>query len=137
MNARSARNLLALLALTASAGVAPLAVAQTAAAPDTTSDDTTLKLEKITVTGSYIPMAADAPSAPVAIINAAELAKTGTATNVLDMIRKAVPQFTGSSNIGSNNANISSRRPSCSSTVAAWLPRRSAVRAVSSSPTST
>ena len=98
-----------MLALFTSAGVAPLAVAQTAAAaPQTQNEDNTLKLEKITVTGSYIPMAADAPSAPVAVINAAELAKTGTSTNILDMIRKAVPQFTGSSNIGQNNANVGS-----------------------------
>ena len=107
MNARSVRNLLALLALSTSAGVAPLAVAQAAAAPEEAKPNT-LNLDKIVVTGSYIPMAADAPAAPVAVINAAELAKTGTSTNLLDMIRKAVPQFTGSSNIGSNNANVGS-----------------------------
>ncbi len=86
-------------ALAVSVGL-PFLVAASAFAQDpTTSEPTEAVTDRVIVTGSYIPMAADAPAAPVAIINAAELAKTGTATNLLDMIRKAVPQFTGSSNI--------------------------------------
>ena len=106
MNARSARNLLALLALSASAGVAPLAVAQQATASD--KDKDTLNLDKIVVTGSYVPVAADAIAIPVTVINADEIAKTGIATNALDVLRKAVPQFQGNANIGSENANIAS-----------------------------
>jgi len=102
------RKPLALLGAGLSLFAAHAAFGQTAATPEAPKEENALNLEKIVVTGSYIPMAADAPSAPVAIINAAELAKTGTATNLLDMIRKAVPQFTGSSNIGSNNANVGS-----------------------------
>jgi iron complex outermembrane receptor protein len=105
MNARSARNLLALLALSASAGVAPLAVAQQATASD---KDTTLNLDKIVVTGSYIPVAADAIAIPVTVIGADEIAKTGITTNAMEVLRKAVPQFMGNANIGSENANIAS-----------------------------
>jgi len=108
MNARSARNLLALLALFTSASVAPLAVAQTAAASEPTEGDNTLKLDKLVVTGSYIPMAADALATPVTVVGLPEIERTGVTTNVLDVLKKAVPQFTGNANIGSNNANISS-----------------------------
>jgi iron complex outermembrane receptor protein len=103
MNARSARNLLALLAL--SAGVAPLAVAQQATASE---KDNTLNLDKIVVTGSYIPVAADSIANPVTVIGADEILATGVTTNALDVLKKAVPQFAGNANIGSENANIAS-----------------------------
>lgn len=96
--------MLALLALSASAGVAPLAVAQQA----TASDKDTLNLDKIVVTGSYIPVAADAIAIPVTVIGADEIARTGVTTNALEVLKKAVPQFAGNANIGSENANISS-----------------------------
>jgi len=106
MNARSARNLLALLALMTSAGVAPLAVAQTAPASD--DKDDTMKLDKLVVTGSYIPVAADAIAQPVTVIGADQIAQTGITTNALEVLKKAIPQFAGNTNIGSENANIAS-----------------------------
>jgi iron complex outermembrane receptor protein len=106
MNARSARNLLGLLALLAGAGIAPLAVAQTAAASD--KKDDTVTLDKMVVTGSYIPVAADAIAIPVTVINSDEIAKTGVTTNALEVLKKAVPQFQGNANIGAENANIGS-----------------------------
>lgn len=107
MNARSARNLLALLALTAGAGVAPLAVAQSAAAPDEKKDDT-LNLEKVVVTGSFIPATLDEQKAmPIQIIDSAAIEISGVNTNVLDVLRKTVPQIQGGNNIGVENANIS------------------------------
>src|SRR5688572_18580226 len=60
------------------------------------------------VTGSFIPVAADSIATPVAIVGLPEIERTGVTTNVLDVLKKAVPQFTGNANIGSNNANISS-----------------------------
>lgn len=96
-----------MLALFTSAGVAPLAVAQPAAAPEEKKDDT-VSLDKMVVTGSYIPIAADAIATPVAVVGLPEIERTGVTTNVLDVLKKAVPQFTGNANIGSNNANTGS-----------------------------
>lgn len=98
--------MLAMLALTAGAGVSPLAIAQQATAYQ--ENDSALNLEKLVVTGSYIPVAADAIAIPVTIIGSAEISKTGITTNALDVLKKAVPQFMGNANIGSENANISS-----------------------------
>jgi len=107
MNARSARNLLALLALFTSAGVAPLAVAQQAAAPEAKNDDT-VTLDKVVVTGSYIPAALDeAKAMPVQVIDRMSIDLSGVNTNVLDVLRKTVPQIQGGNNIGVENANIS------------------------------
>src|SRR6478736_508933 len=106
MNARSARNLLGLLALITSASVAPLAVAQTAAAP--AKDDTTLSLDKIVVTGSYLPAAADAVAIPVISIDSKVIENSGATSNILEILRKTVPQFSGNGNIGSGNANVGS-----------------------------
>src|SRR6478609_3801007 len=116
MNARSARNLLALLALSAGAGVAPLAVAQTAAA---SAEKDTLNLDKIVVTGSYIPAALDeAKAMPVQVIDSKSIEVTGIKTNVLDLLRKMVPQIQGANNIGVENANISGGSTNGGSSVA-------------------
>ncbi|HVT72694.1 MAG TPA: TonB-dependent receptor, partial [Lacunisphaera sp.] len=106
MNARSARNLLALLALVAGAGAGHLAVAQTT--PAAPADDETMKLDKMVVTGSYIPAALDEQRAmPIQVIDAKTMEVTGIKTNVLDLLRKTVPQIQGANNIGIENANIS------------------------------
>ncbi|HTF43376.1 MAG TPA: TonB-dependent receptor plug domain-containing protein, partial [Terriglobales bacterium] len=69
--------------------------------------DETLKLEKFTVTGSFIPATLDEQKAmPIQIIDAAAIAISGVNTNVLDVLRKTVPQIQGSNNIGVENANI-------------------------------
>jgi iron complex outermembrane receptor protein len=66
------------------------------------------RMDKYVVTGSYIPVAADAIAIPVTAINAAEIARTGVTTNPLEVLRTAIPQFMGNVNIGAENANISS-----------------------------
>jgi len=106
MNAHSARNLLAVLGLFASASFATSAVAQTTASDK--KDEDTVKLEKYVVTGSFIPIAADSIAIPVSVVSSEDIARTGVTTNALDVLKKAVPQFQGNGNIGSNNANISS-----------------------------
>jgi len=75
---------------------------------DPAKKDETMKLDKFVVTGSYIPVAADAIAQPVSVINTDEIARTGITTNALEVLKKAVPQFQGNVNIGSNNANIAS-----------------------------
>ena len=86
----------------------------TAAAPGqavttttTGANDEIVQLEKYNVTGSYIPYAADAPAVPIRIITAQALQISGIGGDLTDVLRKQVPQFVGSGNIGSNNANIS------------------------------
>lgn len=82
------------------------AFAQQAAA--TASTDDTVKLEKFVVTGSYIPIAGTSTAIPVTTIDSKAIENTAINTNVLDLLRKTMPQFTGNANIGDTNANISS-----------------------------
>ncbi|HEY0945062.1 MAG TPA: TonB-dependent receptor [Opitutaceae bacterium] len=81
--------------------------AQTSTPPPDNEDDS-VKLEKFEVTGSYLPVAADATAIPVTTIRASDIEATGVKTNVLDLLKKAAPQFTGSANLGANNANVAS-----------------------------
>ncbi|MFZ5495330.1 MAG: TonB-dependent receptor domain-containing protein [Verrucomicrobiota bacterium] len=84
---------------------------QAAASPAPATEekaDKAVELEKYVVTGSYIPVAADAIAIPVTVISDQEISQTGVTTNALEVLKKAVPQFTGNANIGSNNANIAS-----------------------------
>src|SRR5487761_2003311 len=69
-----------------------------ATAPDQTA------LTEVVVTGSLIPTNPDAAAVPVITLDAASLAKTGVAGNMLDTLRKAIPDFAGRSNAGSSNA---------------------------------
>ena len=83
-------------------------------APDTTTTapapakDQAVQMEKFQVTGSYLTPAANSVAIPVITVDSKAIANSGEATNILEILRKTVPQFSGNSNIGSNNANISS-----------------------------
>jgi iron complex outermembrane receptor protein len=85
-----------------------LFAAQAAFAQQTASSEEALKLEKFVVTGSYIPIAGVATAIPVTVLNAQAIEDTGITTNVLEILRKAAPQFSGNGNLGNSNANISS-----------------------------
>lgn len=65
-----------------------------------------VQLERYVVTGSNIPMAADALAAPVSVLGPQQIAETGVFTNALDVLRKAMPHFSGNLNIGSENADV-------------------------------
>lgn len=82
------------------------AFGQNTDATATKSDDKVTTLEKYEVTGSYIPYSADAPAVPVTIVGPKDIAATGQSGDLLEVIRKAVPQFVGNGNIGSSNSNI-------------------------------
>lgn len=86
----------------------PVMAQQANTSPDPGSDEEPVKLEKFVVTGSYIPVAADSGANPVTMINAEDIGRSGITTNPLDVLRKTIPQFTGSGNIGAENANIAS-----------------------------
>jgi len=108
----SVRKSWAALALFLSAGLPYLAVAQTAATTTTAAAaDQPVKMEKFVVTGSLIPFAADAPAIPSSQWTFRRLERTGTASSVLEILRKAVPQFIGNGNLGATNANIHRIRP--------------------------
>jgi iron complex outermembrane receptor protein len=87
---------------------AGIAGAQTAPQATTADDPNVLKLEKFEVTGSYIPVAGTATAIPVTTIDAQAISATGVSSNVLEVLRKASPQFSGNGNLGNTNANISS-----------------------------
>ena len=124
MNLTPVRKLKALLTLVLGAAMPYLAVGQTAPTASTTPTPATpamtpttttattpeqeVKLEKFVVTGSYIPAALDeAKALPVQIIDIQAIQMSGVNTNVLDVLRKTVPQIEGGNNIGVENGNIS------------------------------
>jgi len=107
MNIRS-RKFTAVLALILGAGAVSSPVAHAAAAP-TVQTEERVTLEKFVVTGSLIPIAAGSPAIPVTVISSPEIEKSGVTTDLLDVLRKAQPQFYGSNNLGSDVANINSQ----------------------------
>jgi iron complex outermembrane recepter protein len=108
MNARSSWNLRAALTLFLGASLIPVAVAQSSTAANST-DEETVKLEKFVVTGSLIP---------ITVLSSNDIKNTGVATDLLDVIRKAQPNFYGANNVGSDNGNISSGSTNGGSAVA-------------------
>ncbi|MCW5548287.1 MAG: TonB-dependent receptor [Opitutaceae bacterium] len=78
------------------------------AQPAAADDDDTVVLEKFTVTGSLIPMAADTPAIPVSVISSLDIQKSGVSGDLLQVLKKTEPFFYGANNIGSDNGNISS-----------------------------
>jgi len=91
---------------------ATTALAQAASpAPASTNEpkkEETVKLDEYIVTGSYIPYSVSAPAIPVTTVRSADIAGTGVNSSLLEVLRKAVPQFVGNGNLGATNANISS-----------------------------
>lgn len=110
MNPDSARKYVAVLVLILSANPPLYLIAQTAgAAPAPGSIGNageTVQMEKVIVTGSYIPFAADAPAIPIKIVTTQQIESTGVAGDLLEVIRKTAPQFIGNGNLGSSNSNI-------------------------------
>lgn len=116
MNARSHWNMRAALGLFLGASLIHTAVAQQSPASD--KEEETVKLDKFVVTGSLIPIAADTPAVPITVLSAADIRNTGVATDLLEVIRKAQPNFYGANNVGSDNGNISSGSTNGGSAVA-------------------
>ena len=84
---------------------AGVAFAQDPAA--TSKKDETVKMEAFNVTGSYLPPAANVVAIPVITVDTKTIQNSGNNTNVLDILKKTVPQFAGNTNLGSENGNIS------------------------------
>ncbi len=75
----------------------------TTTAPAAAPSDQPQVLEKFVVTGSNIPMAADALAIPVATIGQTTIQDSGVASDMLDLLRKVAPNISG---IGEENAQI-------------------------------
>jgi len=82
-----------------------LFAAQAAFAQQTSPTGDTVKLDKFVVTGSYIPYSATATAVPVTKVDIADMEATGE-SDLLEVLRKAVPQFVGNGNLGSQNSSI-------------------------------
>lgn len=110
MNLNSVRKSWVALALCIGACLPSLAVAQTATTttPADASKDQTVKMDKYVVTGSYIPATLDEQKAmPIQVIDVTAIQASGVNTNIMDVLRKTVPQIQGGNNVGIENANIS------------------------------
>ncbi len=90
--------------LLVSSGLAAVLRAQTSASTPPATKDNVVELNKYVVTGSNLPVAADATDVPVVLIGQSEMQKTGLNSNVLEVLRKQVPAFGGRSNAGNSNA---------------------------------
>ncbi len=91
---------------------APVFISSMGYAQATTSTDNTAVstaapevLEKVVVTGSNIPQAADALAIPVATVDFKVMEDSGVAADTLDLLRKVAPNISG---VGQENATTAS-----------------------------
>lgn len=84
--------------------------AQTTASDDRNpaKADEPVALQKFVVTGSNLPSASEFPPNPVTVIGQTEINKSGVTSDLLQVLRKTAPQFSGNANLGVDNGNISS-----------------------------
>lgn len=109
MNPHPGRGRRGLLAVIVATALPTSAVAQTTASTPPTGNENSgaVRMEPYIVTGSYIPAAADeARAMPVIVLDLPQILKTGVNTNVLDVLRKTVPQIQGYNNVGVENGNF-------------------------------
>jgi iron complex outermembrane receptor protein len=102
----AAVSLFAAVGAFATFGQAQTTTTTTTAPAAAATDQTPQVLEKFVVTGSNIPMAADALAIPVTVIGQEQIDESGVSSSVLEILRKGSPQFSGNGNIGNENAQI-------------------------------
>lgn len=83
-----------------------LVASRVSAQDATTTSDETVKLESMVVTGSNLPSAGETPVAPVTVIGPTQIENSGVTNDLLQVIRKTAPQFSGNANLGNDNGNI-------------------------------
>jgi iron complex outermembrane receptor protein len=94
--------LTAVLSLFAAYGAfATSGYSQQASSEAATANEAPQVLQKVVVTGSNIPMAADAVAVPVATIDSSVMDMSGVTSDTLDLLRKVAPNISG---IGQENA---------------------------------
>ena len=106
MNNSSVKYLRNPWALLIGAGLSLFAASAASAqnAPAATPADEAVKLEKFTVTGSYLPTSLAVSASPVAVIEKAEIGMSGS-TDALGLMKKLTPFFSGNGNIGTELNN--------------------------------
>jgi len=77
---------------------------QTASAPAAADADQPSKMDAIVVTGSYLPGPAGSSALPVVTVGPQEISDSGVSTDMLSILRKALPEFSGNGNLGLENA---------------------------------
>jgi len=105
---RSRKFLSALSRLAAFGFIAAPGFAQDAASTTSgpaKSTDQAQTLDKYVVTGTYLPMSADAPPIPITTVDIATIQNSGESTNLLQVLTKVSTQFSGSLNLGPSNGN--------------------------------
>ena len=105
MNNSSVRHLrkpLALLGVGLSLFAAQAAFAQTPATADTNTEP--VKLDKFTVTGSFLPVSSTVNASPVVTIEQANIGMSGS-TDVLGLLKQQTPFFSGNGNVGTELNN--------------------------------
>src|SRR4051812_16572819 len=77
------------------------------AAPPSPQSQGEASTERVVVTGSYIPTAEEVTASPLDTLTSQEVRRSGS-SDIVTVLQKRNPDFTGGANIGSTNANISS-----------------------------
>ena len=85
-----------------------LAASAQSAATASTDENDTLKLERFVVTGTNLPSAGETPVTPISLLTPEIIEHSGVTNDLLQVIRKTAPQFTGNANLGGDNGNIGS-----------------------------
>jgi iron complex outermembrane receptor protein len=75
--------------------------ARVGAGPQTEGTATTL--EEVVITGSALPTSLDTAATSVSILSADKIAQAGVTSKALEILRKELPAFSGSSNTGNSN----------------------------------
>jgi iron complex outermembrane receptor protein len=84
----------------------PLSALAQAAAPESPGSAAAVNMDQYIVTGSYLPMSSAAPAIPVMSLDPWEIEAGGIDDNLLDLLEKTDPMFSGSANVGLSNGNI-------------------------------
>ncbi len=77
-------------------------------APAPAGGDATATAGAVVVTGSNIPTAEEVTPSNVDTLTDSDIKRSGQAIDILNVLTKTDPDFTGAGNLGSTNANISS-----------------------------
>jgi iron complex outermembrane receptor protein len=72
------------------------------------ADSEPFTLDRMLVTGSFIPVAGTSTAIPVLKLPGKLIEDTAISTNLLDVLRKMLPQFTGDATVGNSNAGLAS-----------------------------
>jgi len=75
---------------------------------DSADDKSPIVLEHFYILGSNIPSAGEASVSPVQTVSQAQIETSGVSNDLLEVIRKIAPQFSGNGNLGGSNGNIAS-----------------------------